>query len=60
MCYESGFKFIFKQGMMATLVVLLLSAAFGYLFYDLNQTILAFGDANELIDEAPITLLTGE
>ena len=60
MRYESGFNFIFKQGIMILLVMLLMSVEFSYLFYDLNQTILAFGDANELINETPVTVLIGE
>ncbi|NMO74511.1 hypothetical protein BCS96_15230 [Vibrio breoganii] len=60
MRYEIGFTFVLKQGIGILLAVLLIVSAFFYLSYDLNQTILAFGDVNELIDETPITVLVGE
>lgn len=60
MRYETGFTFVLKQGIGILIAVLLIVSAFFYLSYDLNQTILAFGDANELIDETPVMVLVGE
>ncbi len=60
MCYESGVVFTWKRSAIIALVVLSIVGAFGYLFYDLNQTILAFGDMSELIDETPMIGSDGE
>ncbi|GEA52765.1 hypothetical protein VIN01S_35690 [Vibrio inusitatus NBRC 102082] len=60
MRYESDFILVFKQGIAILLVVLLILGAFLYVSHDINQTILAFGDVNELMDETPVTLLASE
>lgn len=60
MCYESGVIYMIKKGLSVLLVVLLILSAFGYLYYDLNQTLLAVGDASGLMCESPMIDLASD